>query len=704
MTEIIDINDQGWAKEETLKKLVELMEKNIRGMSRNDAKSYASAVNVGDLKKEKQIRDKNRQAIKETTKELDPLQKELRATRKEFSLMQKALGGLKIAAGVLKGAFFGLVAGVIASGKEMFELSLELERGGLAASLRNYGSSATTALSAIGQASITAGVSVGKFSQILKDYGEAVGRFGIREFARGSDEMYKSTERFGVTTAEAATYLAGYLERQRKAGLLDRLSQKQTSKAATESFKQTIRLAHAMRMSREELEERAKAATEQPDAQFLLNQLAVAGKHISVEFEKVSKALGPDLAAILVEGASASTFLGTSMASEQIQSIIAQGAPNIAMLLAELSDNLAAGKEIDLESVQGRIQALMGSTEMDVVGALRGASKEVRQTIMQLANFATTFKSGAYEEAASEADEAAKTVGKFKTAMGKLTGAFQNFVINLLENPAFLTALNRFLDELVPVLINFINKATESIPKIGEFFDNLPAMFEKLKEHWPIVVTGVATALLAALTAPALIGGIAAVASAGLTRMMTSVLSFSAKSLFEGGKGLFGLLGKAAGGLNKIPGVLGSLGRVAAGGLGGAVAWEAGSWAGDKIYEGIQDQPWFTDLVDSFFDIATGRSSLIVEAAKRANKSQATEGQPALSTPTTPSSAPVIPPREEGSAEQPQAGATQNQSSAVENMINSLLQRPDSKREVELLEDISRSLKTIAKNSSGYVH
>lgn len=387
-------------------------------------------------------------------------------------------------------------------------------------------------------------------------------------------------------------------------------------------------MARAMKTSREELRKQFEALTEDPDVNFLMNDLmGKLGTDVQAQFELISGALGPDMSAAIIDAAHAATFTGTSAAADSVQRLWSEGAIETGNIVSELGEKLANGTMTieEINKLQTKLKAGTLDQERLISGTLKaiGEGDYARRIQSQLAMFATTYGKSA-EETQEAADELAQLTAKVKVAFGDVSIAFQRFALELMNSEAFQKALNWLATDGAKEIAGFIDYIRTKIPQLRgaleSMFDFIIDIAPTLKEHWPLVAAGFGTALLAALTAPALLTGIGLAASKAIATMATRGLSMA-------GGGLMNLLKNI-----KLPTLAGA-GRMLGGGVAGAVAWEAGSAAGDALYEAIGDKEWFTNFVDSALDIATGKSNLQIEIAKRMSQSEDKQLSAPIKTP-----------------------------------------------------------------------
>ena len=703
MNDVIDINDQGWAKEATLKRLVDILSKNT-GAGKTQAGNYINSALNKEKEKEIKLRKELNKHYEKDTKTLKGLGTEIDRNKKEFSKLSKSMDVFRTATTLLKGALMGTVAGLVATGKDLFTMSLDIERAGLSHTLKTTGEGAGDAINNMAAAARRVSMSMGAFADVIKTHSQSIGTYGVENFSIGVEQMYNSTKQFGVTTKEAANYFGEYLETQRKAGMLGKMTEADTRRGAQEAFKQNILMARAMKMSREDLRKQFEQAMGDPDAQFLLNELmAKQIPNVQKNFEMLA-GLGPEFQTAAIDAAHSAAFAGTATASDSFRRLMEGGAVNTANIIAEFGSKLAAGTLTieDVSKLQSQVQAGLLDHEADIAGILKVSQEGdyARQMINSIRHISTTFDSTALETE-TEADRLAKIAAEFKVAFGKISGQFQSLALELMNSTMFQEAMQWIATNGVKYITDFISFLREKIPEVRKalegIFDFIIDVAPKLKEHWPMVVGGFGAALLAALTAPALLAGIGLAAGKAIASMAAGGLSMAGRSLAS----TVMALGKNI----NLPG-LGTgagAGRAALAARGGAVglagygAWELGSMVGDALYEKIGDSDMFTNLTDSALDIATGKSSLTLEAAKWMQNSSSTR---------TPSGASVNPPSSrsqstsmDGALPAPaQGNVNENTQDDAGNLINSALETikaSDSNKELltkihSVLEDIKR--------------
>lgn len=486
MTENVHVENANWATEDSLKKLLgviekhfgksEKLQKDISDSLKNGKNSIADASkHINDHSKSIQSNDKELQKSIKSVQGLNAAQ--LKGTKSQ-QMMNHAVDSAKNA---LSGLTSGLVSslktirtsliavslGVLKRSTEYFTLSLDLERDGLSSVLRAQ-TGAATALQGLAQITSISGLTLGTTNKLLKEFGGAIGKYGVDEFAGGVRTITRNLASFGVTTDEAGTFLARYLEQQRVQGVLDNVNQMATQRAAREALKNTIGFSKALRLSREEILRRQEQALDSIDAKFLISRLKQAGIDVENEYRNAASALGPDLANIILDGASNATFRGTAMASEQLQAIAQQGGYEIAEVLADVSQAIAAGNKIDYERLQNRINALDPSRLDDILGALGPESEQAKAAIVKLREFAGTYSAAELERA----DSAAQAQANLISIWQELQGSLQSMIATVIGSEGVVESIKSFINNGLRPMIEMIIKNLPAIQRNLQKFIN----------------------------------------------------------------------------------------------------------------------------------------------------------------------------------------------------------------------------------------
>lgn len=308
----VDASVPAWAREETLRDLLDTIKKNYSNSGKVSSKLQASLDEM--LKAAKDQSDHDEKSSSDLQKALDDLGKELKAERaknqnkdkkapkaepkggkgksdKKKSVVEdpasigafvKGLG--KATEGILKFTA-GLATVAIGGGIwEMFKKAAENQwtmSAKLYKSGYNFGVALDKAtgqlnsenLASIGYAINKLEVNSENLSEIIKDNGLAIQKFGIRGFADLARSMKSAGNTLGMSLKETSEYLSDYLETQRLSGTFEAIRDRANAANQEKALKDTQAFATALRMSTEDLQAQLKKNLQDVDFRSALQSL-----------------------------------------------------------------------------------------------------------------------------------------------------------------------------------------------------------------------------------------------------------------------------------------------------------------------------------------------------------------------------------------------------------------------------------------------
>lgn len=371
----VDPSVPGWAREETLNKIVsELKKLNGSNTRENDELKDAvdELVRVTRRTNEDTSRTDNNTEIKEA---LNRLSSSLKQQKKSDNSLSAKQGGNKppvlppdnkkskldtdtigafitavgtaskaVAKFTLSMASFAVGGSIYAALKQAASSQLTLSRD-LYKSGWNFGTVLddasgiikSTNLDGISYAIKGLGINSSALSEVLKGNELAIQKYGIKSFVDLSSSLKRQGNSLGMSLKETADYVGEYLESQRLMGTFDKMRQVNMTALASKALKDTQAFATALRMSTEDLQAKMNESLKDVDFRVAIESVNANSKEAAAQ---IYAAL-PEQLQTMFKVALKDT--PSFMASKEYADLIKSGQGELARQIIAVSSGLKSG-------------------------------------------------------------------------------------------------------------------------------------------------------------------------------------------------------------------------------------------------------------------------------------------------------------------------------------------------------------------------
>lgn len=509
-----------WANEKTLKQIEDYIKdhtklsktelkkvnKNLKELIKECKKGGSGSDTNGATRAASDLEDALSgldRETRETSGSMGDLDESTEKVEKKQNKYSKALGKSTT---FLAGSFMkimGQVAGMFMNQVDGYD---KIYKSGLA--LAGSQRDSVKGLAEFAKLAIDAKLPLADLAEVSLKYNKAVHKYGIKGFAKQLDTINTGLTGYGFTISESSEFLGQYLEQSRRLGFLEKLSQAQVRKAATQAALDTVKWSQALGKSREELEAQASDAKGRDDIKNFVRGIAdpKLAKMVGGSIENLSKMIDDPkvLDTMLSIIASENPY-----ANEELNNILRSGGVELRDQFLELRDAVRSGS-LTQEEAEKRIASLAeASKKMDtgfltLIGpagdSVMGFRNSLLETQEQLVKGKTIEKDRISKSRAGLKNEMKRRVAVNDKIVGSalastkaidaITEALSSATDIMENNSAALEKTIKLTVDAIVVassmLIEGISSAVSWLDSIfgegGDFMDNMITMFDKLGE------------------------------------------------------------------------------------------------------------------------------------------------------------------------------------------------------------------------------
>jgi hypothetical protein len=413
------------------------------------------------------------QEVEDSSKKLGKLSDEADKNRAAMNRFGKILS---TSASAIAAPFKGLGAAALYFGKNLFELSLNMEKSGIASSFRRIGESSNDAMEGIAGVAKSMNLSIGTLSKQIETHAADLSAVGFDTFGKSVGKVHKSLNNldglgkgYALTIMDATAMMADNIAAQNITALYDRRTNQQRAASAAALIEDQIKMSHVLKISRTEIAKMNKELMENQKMMFIRQRIEQTmqgdfGEEIQTSMNYLSKVLDPNSLNAVMEGM---MMLQQGINPENASAIqdMLRESPDFARSITSITRALVSGEELSVERINELLSSGLGDSAFDMSAMIAAGGRGFTQTMMNMAQTASQLAvvlKNAADGTSAIADAEAETRRTFMEALEKARLEIEKGLIKVFGNEDFQKSLQRLV-ELFPTIVGGMVWLAETI-------------------------------------------------------------------------------------------------------------------------------------------------------------------------------------------------------------------------------------------------